>query len=629
MKIKYYLLLLVVCLFSIEIVFAIEYPDFPGVNSLDRDSTIGEFANYFYVLIVAVIVAVVVLKIALSGLNLIMSGGNPEEYSKFKNDLTGAFLGVLLILIPFILIQVINDGLGSPEPLECEDLPICVVRETTNPDTGKVVKRNDMNIANQKVPENQTLTIKKYDGLQNIISFHGGPATMIYGDDPQNDDIAYSIANEIVINGPLAGGNGQQDPDDPSKKLSTDGLVIVPKGNGAFLYEMPDYQSVYNPPLHITGVISDLEINKYRDSVKSIDVVNDSNLKNKQFDYFGIAAQENGDMMSVCAVFNNDVPDVDDNQQLAKLGGKINYAALFQRDKTYFKGLKTRITLYNNTSCTGKGFTVQGKVSEEQSRQCEITFINNNGEIDLSKKFDGDDLKYQNVVPDCASDNHKCSVALDAIKTIIVPEMLSRICPNLGGAGKTVPITGQKYTLITQEQKEVEVGYLGKKLVIEFNVQWDGVSEVGISGSSNSIKPVRIDDKLVIENTTNGKKRAYEPESENERDVEIGDIADMLSKGDNNLQFYLEDVGDHKVGIGACWLYNSSEGETIEGSVEVYSFRIDTPSAIVFLDSKDRCNIYTNQRISRGEGVCNQVNFKGKASDEFKPNKIFAVPYDK
>ncbi|MDD4410074.1 MAG: hypothetical protein PHW52_05490, partial [Candidatus Pacebacteria bacterium] len=64
-------------------------------------------------------------------------------------------------------------------------------------------------------------------------------------------------------------------------------------------------------------------------------------------------------------------------------------------------------------------------------------------------------------------------------------------------------------------------------------------------------------------------------------------------------------------------------------SGEGYSFRIDTPSVVVFLDSGDRCNIYDDIRIGRGEGVCNSVSFKGQATNPFMAKRFYIIPYNR
>jgi hypothetical protein len=62
---------------------------------------------------------------------------------------------------------------------------------------------------------------------------------------------------------------------------------------------------------------------------------------------------------------------------------------------------------------------------------------------------------------------------------------------------------------------------------------------------------------------------------------------------------------------------------------EVYSFRIDSPSAIIFMDSRNNCDTWDNMRIGRGQGVCNTVNSSGfNPSSSFIPNRLTIVPYN-
>ncbi|OQB10686.1 MAG: hypothetical protein BWY21_00167 [Parcubacteria group bacterium ADurb.Bin216] len=469
-----------------KVVFAMEYPDLPGIDPITEDSKIEDYATYFYAVIVSLMIAIATLKVAMTGLELLLSEGSPQAFSKFKNELIGVIVGIVILLSPFLVMKAINPNPGEREETECDKLSVCIEREKTEDDTGKVKKWIDMALTSQDIMDTQKITIKKYYGLQSVIGFNGGEAIVYYNDDPSNDDSAMSLppGTEVIVNTPLVGGNGQPDPKDPEKANDNPGLNIISKRDGAFLYEQAEYSPKLYPPLFLKGAFTDLEHVNYKDNVKSIDIVNSK--KDKGIDYFGIAAQNNVDKIEKCAIFYEDIPNVDMDERLKDLGGRMNYITIFKRDKNYYKDLKIRLIMFNNLSCSEKGGEVKGK-TDQQLKFCEITLTGADGEVPVGGGSNG------SISPVC--DDAKCSITLDAMETIVSPEVISKACPNLGG--------------------------------------------------------------------------------------------------------------------------------------EVYSFKIDTPSVITFLDNGGRCNIYDDIRIGRGEGDCNQVNFKGLATEDFLPKKFFIVPYNR
>jgi len=603
-------------------VFAIEYPDLPGIDPITDESNVEDYAEYYYAVIVALMIAIATLKVSMTGLGLLLSEGSPQSFSKFKNDLIGVIVGIVILLSPFLVMKAINPEPGEREDMECSDLLVCIVREKKDVETGKVKKSLEMSIASQNINDEQTITVKKYYGLQHIIGFNKGPAKVFYSDNPDNDDYSMSLppGEEVVIDTPLVGGNGQLDPNNPEKMNNNQGLIVMSKIDGAFLYELPLYTPNLYPPLFLKGSYTNLENVNYKDSVKSIDIVNSK--KDQGYDYLGIAAQSDVNKIEKCAIFYKDIPDVDNDERLKSLEGRMNYITIFKRDKNYFKNLNIRLILYNNGSCSEKGAEVAGKASQ-QLEYCEITFEETGGEIIEGLKNDEN--------PVC--DDEKCSVTLSATKSIVSPTLISKACPNLvmgGGSGGFIKDPSlDKYQAITPK---IEVR--GMKVINRQALKWNGSQKVFITGTNPGVNGFWMDDILIIHNATNGKQIVISPETIATGRYEMAqDIASILEPGkENNLRFSLQDISDGKAEINAIWLYIEGEkerGTVSVGQPEVYSFRIDTPSAIVFLDNGGRCNIYDDIRIGRGEGVCNQINFKGYATDEFIPQKVFVVPYNR
>lgn len=589
-----------ISLFFSNTVLAIDYPAIPGISPITETSTLEEYAAYYYVLLVAFLIAVALVKLVATGVGLLVSDGNPQAFSKFKTEAIGVFVGIVVLLSPYIILTAIGGNGQKRDPYDCTNLSTCVIRETKKED-GKVDKALEMAIHDEfNLKEGNRITIKKYYGLQNVIVFgEDGRAEMVYSDDPSNNDRTKSLGEgeEVIIEGNnaerlvpsdetrylkavsywarpvnyseeeveagvltfdwdgssevrVSGKEGEMtdvNADDiliiknatngitkqygPLDNATWQGQVtimellspgsnelhfivkdkwsshisisdiyvaikgekkesgvgsnvyVIAKREGAFLYELPNYSSEYYPPLFLKGDYSNLKDVNYENKVRSIDVVNFDETGN--FDYFGIVS-EAADHLQKCAVFNGDVADTSGDERLSMLGEKMNSINIFRRDKEYFKDLKIRLTLYNNTSCSEKGGEIQGRVSEQMLRVCRLTFINADKDISTDA---------ETVTPNCTSNGQVCDATVDAMKTMNNPISIAEACPNLRG--------------------------------------------------------------------------------------------------------------------------------------EVYSFEIDTPSAIIFRDSSNRCDIWDLIRLKRGEGTCNQVSFKGFSLDDFTPKKIFLIPYNR
>ncbi|MDD4409121.1 MAG: hypothetical protein PHW52_00530, partial [Candidatus Pacebacteria bacterium] len=406
---RYYLLS--IAIFSaicLDRVFAVTYLDLPGISPLTDESTVENYATYFYALIVAVLVAIAVVKVTFSGLDLLTSGGSPAAFSKLKNDLIGVIVGLAVLLSPLLILKTINSDFPTDiVERDCAKMQSCILKEIIKPKTEtepeKTIRTVEMTIPNQDIKDNGKLTIKKYYGLQAVIGFNGGPATVFYADNPNNDDYSQSLkpGEEVTINVPLLGGNGQRDPKNPDQYNDNPGLVILDKVDGALLYEQDNYTPYLYLPLRLKGTYTNLDLVNYKDNVNSIDIVNSK--KAEGIDYFGIAAQEDDSIIGKCAAFNKDIPSVRNDERLSKLGGEMNYITIYKRDKNYFKDMKVKLYIYNNTSCSEEGAEVEGRVKTVQLKYCEVTLLGLDKDVPSTDSNAG-------ILPDCTPEGDKCSI---------------------------------------------------------------------------------------------------------------------------------------------------------------------------------------------------------------------------
>lgn len=117
-KIKFIQIFAVVIIFlSLSLpAFALEltYPTLPGIGTLGTKPTLPQFIGYFFVFILAIVGIIGVLAIAISGVKILLSAGNPTAISDARERILSAVLGIILLLFSIVLLRTINPSLVNP-----------------------------------------------------------------------------------------------------------------------------------------------------------------------------------------------------------------------------------------------------------------------------------------------------------------------------------------------------------------------------------------------------------------------------------------------------------------------------------------------------------------------------------
>ncbi|GEM_PF-1438637 len=136
----------------------------------------------------------------------------------------------------------------------------------------------------------------------------------------------------------------------------------------------------------------------------------------------------------------------------------------------------------------------------------------------------------------------------------------------LAAETKTCAVGGVdvQFIKLTEGKTRVNVGTTyGTWEVGKIDLEWDGSSEVGVSGKACEITPINIDDKLIINNTTNSKEKSFL--EGNESSLLIGGLDSILSPGKNSLVFKMKDIGDNHVSMSEAWVFNKPSDCIKEG----------------------------------------------------------------
>ncbi|MCK9577911.1 pilin [bacterium] len=406
---KLLLSILVIFILSLwgEITFALElsWPDIPGLPK-EMDSIEG-FTAYAYGLIVSVGSFIAVGVLVWAGIDFITS----HDVSRIKTKVIGALIGLVVLLIPYSLLITLNPEIlnTTVKKLSCENLRVCIVREvkTLNSENAEVKTYVESTIQSQpninKEGESETITIKRYHGLQNLYKSYSpnyqGGIIEIYSDNPDNDNLNLLVSGLTISN--------------------ARSFKIIDKKEGVFFYDTEAYNSARDFPLFTDTGFSSFDAKK----INSIDIINAS--KDKGIDHVGLLFNKN-DYKQNCAPFFKDVPSISSDPLL----GKVNFFSgegsvkIFKRDRNKLKGSKIVLTLYNNTSCASRGSeNLDSKdLIMNENKKCEIILIENEGNIGKAPD--------EEVKPECDKDNYNCKVTLKSLETIISPQIIEDACPN-------------------------------------------------------------------------------------------------------------------------------------------------------------------------------------------------------
>ena len=91
-----------------------DYPNIPLAPIITKDSKLPDFIAYFFALGIYLAGALAVISLAIGGIRLITSAGNPGAIGDAKERIIGAILGLVLTLSSVIILKTINPAFITP-----------------------------------------------------------------------------------------------------------------------------------------------------------------------------------------------------------------------------------------------------------------------------------------------------------------------------------------------------------------------------------------------------------------------------------------------------------------------------------------------------------------------------------
>jgi hypothetical protein len=164
----------------------VQYPEVITITgehvTINDDTTPTGYVVYIFYFLVALAGVIAFMVVVWGGFNLFMAGGESGKVSEAKNQILGAFIGLLVLFSIYIILGTINRNIleVNLNAFNCNDaqLPICVettkvIDATVDPPKTKVLTDMSIPKANDNLilKEGESITIKKYQNLQEIWGF--------------------------------------------------------------------------------------------------------------------------------------------------------------------------------------------------------------------------------------------------------------------------------------------------------------------------------------------------------------------------------------------------------------------------------------------------------------------------
>lgn len=345
--------------FGLEVI----YPPIPLAPTITGNNSTLDYIKYYYALFVIVGSIAAFITLVMAGVNMFFSGGEPGKVSTSKNQAMGALIGIVVLFLSYLILNAINEdvtktGLNS---IKCDkDWDVCVEYQKG------AEKKYDSSLSdspNLGLGENDKITIVQYRGLKEVWGFpqenYGGVPTRI-GD--------YENHETMDFNNPLS----------IALEIGSDikSIKVYKKMPGIYLYDAANFSSSARSPLFLSASAENLDSNKYKDKIKSIQILNQPGFRyyvvlfawnnyNKGYDYTFYPS---------VTPFPN-VSEVISEDKTSLPGGlKINSVLLFKSSEGFLAGVADPgITFYNALNCY-----VPGGINTPEVAGCPVPPIDPN-----------------------------------------------------------------------------------------------------------------------------------------------------------------------------------------------------------------------------------------------------------
>lgn len=251
---KKYILLILLFLFFFQVAYALEniYPEIKipgGTYTINENSSLGDYVAYALVMIIIMATVILLMVLMWAGVNFIMSGGDPGRISKAKEMAINGFVGMIILLSFYLILNSINPGIidvVEPNLGECSEGGILLaLKDGTN------TIKTCISQSNGKI-EKEIIEAKWF--------FDRGQVKEVWA----FDDYDFKGNATSIFQDGVGGSSACMPREDYSKEGDVSGLVgkksiyIIPRLHGFYFYDKTNYGINSYTPFFVSQSVSNI-----------------------------------------------------------------------------------------------------------------------------------------------------------------------------------------------------------------------------------------------------------------------------------------------------------------------------------------------------------------------------------
>jgi len=220
--------------------YALEINTYPNIlgYTITEASTFTDYVSYAFMFLIAISTVILIGVIILGGIDFILAGGSPGKASQAKKKIKDGFIGMIILLLCYVILNTINPGIiGIEEPdLEkCLGGGIIITIDKPGFPTKKMCIYDSMSRLDIDGTVTKTEWTYKEGDLKEVWVYFDydfkHPMKMLFQDNMPLLDVGLAAAQPV-----------------PSNAKS---IFILKKYPGLYLYDQPNFQTEKYPPFYV------------------------------------------------------------------------------------------------------------------------------------------------------------------------------------------------------------------------------------------------------------------------------------------------------------------------------------------------------------------------------------------
>lgn len=274
-------ILIIISLFVFQFVYALEnmYPDILGYE-ITKKSEFVDYVSYIFAFLISIGGIILIAVIMMAGIDFILAGGDPSKVSHAKKRIKDGFIGLIILLFSYLILNTINPailGIENPNLEKCVGggIILTIEKPDENPKKlciwetqSKIDIDGDIIGIEWTFKDGQLKEVWIFDDYD----FKTNP-TMIFQDNEYLDDKPLDPDNLLPI----------------SKDMKS--IFILRKSPGLYLYDKINWGVENHPPLFV-GLQNFSDMNNVR-----LDLNNTINYSDKTSSYRFIGDKDSPNMV--------------------------------------------------------------------------------------------------------------------------------------------------------------------------------------------------------------------------------------------------------------------------------------------------------------------------------------------